>query len=246
MISKIDLRCENCDYNTSINYPRPIQIHNTRDYKCESCESVFASSPEYVNAITIELKDSDSLNDLDKLRVILFDNDTLNVPVGENVLVTGDITVDHTSKKSKSFSILYSKLIRYENREELSLTKQDIDAIKRFASRFENFVIIKLVSMIAVSVIGYEKVKEGILMLAANSKGDKPTKRRRIHLLLVGDPGLAKSSLLREAIKLVPRSSVESGQSSSGFGFTAIVVKEDESHILRLGPVPRARNAICV
>ena len=56
---------------------------------------------------------------------------------------------------------------------------------------------------------------------------------------------LAKSRLLRETTKLVPNSRYESGQNSSGKSLTAIVVKEDESYLLRLGPVPLARQAMC-
>jgi replicative DNA helicase Mcm len=62
---------------------------------------------------------------------------------------------------------------------------------------------------------------------------------------LVGAPGLAKTKLLREAVKLVPNSRFESGQSSSGKSLTAIVVREEESYFLRLGPVSLAKYAIC-
>jgi replicative DNA helicase Mcm len=62
---------------------------------------------------------------------------------------------------------------------------------------------------------------------------------------LVGDPGLAKSALLREATTLVPKSRYESGQNSSGKSLTAIVSKEDESYVLRLGPASLAKGALC-
>ena len=71
------------------------------------------------------------------------------------------------------------------------------------------------------------------------------SKRKRINAIFVGDPGLAKSALLREAVKLVPNSRYESGRNSSGKSLTAIVSKEDESYVLRLGPVPLAKEAIC-
>jgi DNA replicative helicase MCM subunit Mcm2 (Cdc46/Mcm family) len=37
-------------------------------------------------------------------------------------------------------------------------------------------------------------------------------KRKRINALLIGDPGLAKSGLLKAAVKLVPNSRYESSQ----------------------------------
>jgi MoxR-like ATPase len=63
--------------------------------------------------------------------------------------------------------------------------------------------------------------------------------------VLVGEPGLAKSQLIKETTKLVPNSRYESGQNSSGKSLTAIVTKEDENYVLRLGPVPLAKEAIC-
>jgi replicative DNA helicase Mcm len=100
--------------------------------------------------------------------------------------------------------------------------------------------------MFANSIIGYDHVKEGLIMCAASTGREVNSyKRTRLNALLVGDPGLAKSALLKEATKLVSNSRYESGQNSSGRSLTAIVSKEDESYVLRLGPVPLAKEAIC-
>jgi replicative DNA helicase Mcm len=64
--------------------------------------------------------------------------------------------------------------------------------------------------------------------------------------LLISEPGLAKSRLLRSITKLVPNSRYESGgPNSSGKSLTAIVSKEDETYVLRLGPIPLSKNALC-
>ena len=44
---------------------------------------------------------------------------------------------------------------------------------------------------------------------------------------------------------LVPGSTVQSGQGSTGLSLTAMVVKEDDTTALKIGPVPRARGKIC-
>ncbi len=88
-------------------------------------------------------------------------------------------------------------------------------------------------------------MKEGLLLSAVNTSTNDFQKRNRIHSLSVGDPGLAKSLLIREATKLVLNSRYESGQHSSGKGLTAIVSKEDENYVLRLGPASLARGALC-
>ena len=68
----------------------------------------------------------------------------------------------------------------------------------------------------------------------------------RIHVLLVGNPGIGKSKLIKEATMIVPNSRYESGQHSSGKSLTAIVSKENEDFCLRLGPIPLARGSVCV
>ncbi len=248
MITSVQLICNNveCGFQTLKEYKNPINIGQFENkLRCSKCNNFLECTPSYVNAVTIELRDSESFNDLDKIRVYLFDKDTCDVIVGENVIIKGEIVIIRSNKKGKAFSVLYASTVNYENKEELELTELDIKAIKRFRFRFGNDVIKKLVSMAAPSIVGHDKVKEGILLSAANTNEDEPDKRRRIHILLVGPPGLAKTAFLRQAIKIVPKSSVENAQTSSGLSLLAIVDKEEDTFVLRLGPVPRARGAIC-
>lgn len=51
--------------------------------------------------------------------------------------------------------------------------------------------------------------------------------RGDIHILLCGDPGVAKSQILRRAARLRARSIYTSGKSTSGVGLTAAAVKDD-------------------
>jgi replicative DNA helicase Mcm len=104
-------------------------------------------------------------------------------------------------------------------------------------------MINSLANLFAYDVIGYEFVKKGLLLLAASTNRD--INQKKLNAALIGDPGLVKSTLLRRAVKLVPNSKYESAQNSSGKSLTAIVEKEDESHILRIGPIPAAKGAIC-
>jgi replicative DNA helicase Mcm len=90
------------------------------------------------------------------------------------------------------------------------------------------------------------------MLLSLVSSGDDSTNtnvnrgtRTRIHCLLVGNPGVAKSSLLKKAVKLVSNSRYESAQHASGRSLTAIVDKENEHYCLRLGPVPLAKKSVC-
>jgi replicative DNA helicase Mcm len=250
MISSTNLNCSKCGYSQKIKQDMPKtagQINNREPNKCLSCnENNPTTTYEYVNAITIELQDPNTFNEIERLPVVLFDKDTWDIYAGERVNVTGHIHIIQNRTRGKFFAFLYSDSINYEKREELSLTQQDIESIERFAKKNTSIVIDKLVSMFALSVIGYNHVKKGLLLSAANTSRDSsPSKRKRINALLIGESGLAKSSLLREAAKLVPNSRYESGQSSSAKSLTAILSKEEESYVLRLGPIPMAKESIC-
>jgi DNA replicative helicase MCM subunit Mcm2 (Cdc46/Mcm family) len=101
-----------------------------------------------------------------------------------------------------------------------------------------------------VTVIGNDHVKEGLIMVGANAGipniETRMPKRMRLNALLIGDPSLAKSTVLRETVKVIPSARYESAQSSTGLSLTAQVSKEDGgTYTLRLGPIPLAKGSLC-
>lgn len=71
--------------------------------------------------------------------------------------------------------------------------------------------------------------------------------RGDIHTLLVGDPGTAKSQLLRYIKELAPRSILASGSGSTKAGLTATAVKDEFSEgqwVLEAGALVLANNGI--
>ena len=94
------------------------------------------------------------------------------------------------------------------------------------------------------SIVGYDHVKKGILCSAVNTS-TRISNSEHLDELLIGEPGLAKTKLLKRATELVLGSSMESAQNSSGKSITAIIEKADDNTFLRLGAIPRARGAIC-
>jgi replicative DNA helicase Mcm len=176
-------------------------------------------------------------------------DDTRNIDrhIGEKVIVTGDIyNIDIGKGKRESYvAHLYVKyLIKYLSKQDIELSNEDVKAIKRFAEKVgPDNVVNKLSEMFASSIIGNNHVKKGLLLCAASSSDDKTMKK--IHAILVGDPGLAKSRLLKESTKLVPNSRYESVQYATDKSLTAIVTKEEGAALmLRIGPIPQAKGAI--
>ncbi|MGA2917036.1 minichromosome maintenance protein MCM [Methanoregula sp.] len=84
---------------------------------------------------------------------------------------------------------------------------------------------------IAPTIYGSEDVKQAIALQLfggiAKEMPDGSRLRGDIHVLLIGDPGIAKSQLLRYVVKLSPRAIYTSGQSSTAAGLTATAVKDE-------------------
>ena len=212
MISRIQFYCNGCLNLMEIEFERPVTSINERGFKCNRCnEPVTDANRFFKSVIKVELQDADSFNDIDRLSVMLFDNDTESIRVGERVIITGEIVIldSRGGNKGKLFPYVYSESIKYEKRENVELTDLDIDAILRFRSKFGPKIVDKLVEMCDPSVIGHEHVKRGLLYCSVNTgevdvnnleiiSKSKP-RRERIHALLIGDPGLAKSKLLKSA-----------------------------------------------
>ena len=116
-----------------------------------------------------------------------------------------------------------------ETYEELEISEEEERQIKELAS--DPDIYNKLVASIAPSVFGYEQIKLGIaLQLFGGYKkrrSDGTYSRGDIHILLVGDPGVAKSVLLKFVASIAPRGRYIVGKSASGAGLTATVVRDE-------------------
>lgn len=113
--------------------------------------------------------------------------------------------------------------------EEFEITEEDREKIMQLAMS-ENLYE-KIVKSIAPSIYGHEDVK---LAIALQLFGGVPKKlpdgteiRGDIHILLVGDPGVAKSQLLRYVHRIAPRSVYTTGKGTTTAGLTATAVRDE-------------------
>lgn len=86
-----------------------------------------------------------------------------------------------------------------------------------------------VVRSIAPSIYGYEHLKEAIMyMLFGGVLKQLPdiTIRGDMNVLLVGDPGTAKSQLLQYVARIAPRGLYTSGRGTTAAGLTAAVLRE--------------------
>jgi len=89
----------------------------------------------------------------------------------------------------------------------------------------------KLTESIVPSVFGFERIKEALLLQLFSGfkkkKSDGGFTRGNIHVLLVGDPGVAKSVTLKFISSIAPKGRYVSGKAATAAGLTAAVVKDE-------------------
>lgn len=109
----------------------------------------------------------------------------------------------------------------------------------------------KLAKSIAPEIYGQLDVKKILLLLLCGGVtkeiGDGLKIRGDINVCLMGDPGVAKSQLLKAISKIAPRSVYTTGRGSSGVGLTAAVMRDPvtDEMVLEGGALVLADNGIC-
>ena len=109
----------------------------------------------------------------------------------------------------------------------------------------------RLSSSICPEIFGMDEVKQALLllMIGGNTKtmDDGMRIRGSINVLLMGDPGVAKSQLLKHISNFAPRGIYTTGKGSSGVGLTASVRKDTVTGelVLEGGALVLADTGIC-
>ncbi|KAJ7074132.1 MCM2/3/5 family-domain-containing protein [Mycena amicta] len=109
----------------------------------------------------------------------------------------------------------------------------------------------KLAESIAPEIYGHSDVKKALLLLLVGGvtkvTGDGMKIRGDINMCLMGDPGVAKSQLLKYISKIAPRGVYTTGKGSSGVGLTAAVMRDPvtDEMVLEGGALVLADNGIC-
>ncbi len=119
-----------------------------------------------------------------------------------------------------------NKASRSTEREEISPDEEKI--IKSLARNPDIYE--RLVASFAPHVHGHDIIKESVLLLIVGSTqkllSDGAKIRGDINVFLVGDPGTAKSEMLKFCARIAPRGLYTSGRGSTAAGLTAAVVRD--------------------
>lgn len=151
---------------------------------------------------------------------------------GNRCRVLGFVGIKRTSDEDKEVK-LYIDIIGIardvSDYQELIISADDERLIKSLSE--SNYVLDMLADSIVPSIYGYKEIKRAIaLQLFGGTTITLPDGthiRGNSHILLCGDPALAKSQIVRNVCKLCPRGIYTSGKSTSAAGLTAAAVKDE-------------------
>ena len=123
--------------------------------------------------------------------------------------------------------------------------------VKNQCGNEEATLFTRLAKSICPEIFGMEEIKQALLlmMIGGVTKEMKDGMKIRGHLncLLMGDPGVAKSQLLKHISRFAPRGIYTTGKGSSGVGLTAAVMKDPVTNevVLEGGALVLADTGIC-
>jgi len=153
---------------------------------------------------------------------------------GDRLILNGILKSQQKGGQTKStlFEIsLEINSIEFEEHEyeEILITPEDELKIREFADSSDAFE--RIIASISPTIYGYDQEKEALALQlfggVQKTMDDGTRIRGDIHIALIGDPGTAKSQILRYMAQLAPRGIYTSGKASSAAGLTAAAVKDE-------------------
>jgi replicative DNA helicase Mcm len=173
------------------------------------------------------------------LAVLLTEDQTGKILPGNRIVLNGVLKSFQRASASRggvirntTFDLMVlgnsfeSKAREYE---EIEISPEETALIEKF--RGDPTVVDKIVLSLAPTIKGMEEEKEAIALQlfggVEKRHSDGVRVRGDIHTLIVGDPGTAKSQLLRYIADVAPRGIYTSGKGATAAGLTAAAVKDD-------------------
>nr|WP_206205303.1 minichromosome maintenance protein MCM [Thermococcus sp. LS2] len=239
-VSRAVFVCRDCGHKM-IRLQKPHAKFMAKPGKCEECGSkdivLDREKSTFIDYQHLRIQDApEKLKGGEMPRfidAIVLDDLCETVVPGDRVIVTGVLrTIEEGNEKEpilKTVMIVNHITKMSRDIEDVELTEIDIQKIKEEAKKPD--IKERIINSIAPSIYGMKEVKEG-LALALFGGVEKPLPdgtriRGETHILLIGDPGKAKSQLLRFLSNVAPRAVYASAEGASKVGLTAAAVKDE-------------------
>ena len=170
---------------------------------------------------------------------VWIEDDLVNTVIpGDRIEITGILRIrprrNFRGKQEKNFYSMFLETVSIVPKQkefaDLDISEEEerrIIELSKDPNIFE-----KISKSIAPSIYGYNEIKEAVtLQLFGGTSGktlvDGGVIRSDMHILLIGDPGSAKTRILQAVSRLVPKGIYVSGKSVTGGGMTAVAERDD-------------------
>jgi len=254
--------CQRCGAETEV----PQSSHGVQEpYQCESCErqgpfKTDDDRSEYVDAQLVRLQQTPAQADGGTGRSIdvhLEDDLTDAVAPGDRVELTGVMEFERDSGDDYPEPYLQGEAVEKKDAdyEEITITPEDDARIQALANGAEGNPYDLLVENLSSKIRGHDQIKLALILQSFSGvrvlHDDGTATRGVSHILVLGDPGTAKSSLLETVSNLTPRSVYASGKGASPAGMTAAADRSDfgqgEQWVVKGGALVKAhKGTACV
>ncbi|MGC8687297.1 MAG: minichromosome maintenance protein MCM [Candidatus Micrarchaeia archaeon] len=169
------------------------------------------------------------------------EDDLVNIVIpGDRVEITGILRIrprrNIRGKLEKNLYTMFLDAVSISTKEkeftDIPISQEEerqINELAKSPTIFES-----IVKSIVPSIYGYDEIKQAVaLELFGGTPGktlvDGGVIRSDIHILLIGDPGSAKTRILQAVSRLVPKGIYVSGKSITGGGMTAVAERDEFS-----------------
>ncbi|KUK99182.1 MAG: DNA replication initiator (Cdc21/Cdc54) [Parcubacteria bacterium 32_520] len=253
------LECKNCLEKYNADFTNPKSVPSI----CKNCKSdkleLIEEKTQFIDHRILKVEEPLELRSHSQTREFRANIDgdlaspEFNINPGDVINFFGVLTVERNESNDKAFFSININNIEpiLSTYEDIEISPEDEKEIKKLSSDPEIFN--KLIDSLATSISGHRDVKKGLLLQQFGSyeefKQDGSRVRGDLNILIIGDPGIAKSQILKYISELSPKGFYVSGSTSSAVGLTAAAVKDEITGgwTIEAGPLVLAdRGVVCI